>query len=97
MNFIRRLSNTKNSNLGFEKTFNKTTKYFFKKRMGLNHLDLQKLTKIDIDHDSMTERNDWFDEGSDVQSHFYHELLFNVISKIKIKIQNNLLILSTTN
>ena len=78
MNFIRRL-NTKSVN------FNKTNKFFFKKKMGLNHLDLQKLIKMDIDHETMTEKNDWFDEGIDIQSHFYHEFLFNIISKLQNK------------
>ena len=77
MNFTRRLFNTKSASLGF----NKINKFSFKKRVGLNHFDIQKLKKMDFDHQTMTETNDWFDEGSDLQSHFYHEFLFSVISK----------------
>ena len=48
--------------------------------MGFNHFDLQKLKKINLDFETMTETNDWYDEGSDLQSHFYHEFLFSIIS-----------------
>lgn len=78
MNSIRKIFNYKNPNIF---GFNKANKFFFKKRMGLNHLDIQKKIKIDNDFESMTENNDWFDEGSEIQSHFYHEFLFNLISK----------------
>jgi hypothetical protein len=79
MNFIRRISNINNSKLKLG-LYN-TNKFFFKKRIGINHLDIQKLKKIDIDHQTMTERVNWLEEGAELQSHFYHELLFNILGE----------------
>ncbi len=78
MNISRRLFNLKNplNNL------NNISKFFYKKRITLNHLEIQKMTKVEKDFDEMTEQMDIFEDGSDIQSHFYHEYLFTALSKI---------------
>jgi len=75
MNISRRLIKIKNPFINF----NKYSKFSYKKRLGFNHIDLQKRVKIDKDFEELTETLDWMDEGSEIQSHFYHEFLFSVL------------------
>jgi len=62
-------------------SFNKYITFGYKKRIGYNHIHMQKRIKIDRDIDELTETVDWMDEGSEIQSHFYHEFLFNTLGK----------------
>lgn len=61
--------------------FNKSNKFFYKKRMGLNHIDLMKAEKIEQDYDEMIDSVDWIEEAAEIQSHFYHEFIFAAIGK----------------
>lgn len=77
MNISRRILKLNNPSL----SLNNFIKFGYKKRMGYNHIDIQKRVKIDKDIDELTETVDWMDEGSEIQSHFYHEFLFNSLGK----------------
>lgn len=75
MNISKRIFNLKNPLL----SLNKNIKFGYKKRMGYNHISIQKRAKLDRDIDELTDLVDWMDEGSEIQSHFYHEFLFNAL------------------
>jgi hypothetical protein len=77
MNISRMILKLKNPLLNF----NKYIKFGYKKKMGYNHIQLQKRAKIDKDLDELTETVDWMDEASEIQSHFYHEFLFNTLGE----------------
>ncbi len=75
MNISRRLLKLKNPILNF----NKISNFSYKKRIGFNHIEIQKNLKIERDMEELTETIDWLNEGAEIQSHFYHEFLFSVI------------------
>lgn len=75
MNISRRLINLTTP----INNFLKANKFFYKKRMGINHIESQKLNKIDNDFNELNQVFDWMEEGAEIQSHFYHEYLFTNI------------------